>query len=56
MPVNSQLNDEIRILTLFNLDTSLEGIKAHKSADPGAKEAIERLYKKVCSLRLMVVI
>ncbi len=34
MPVNSQLNDEIRILTLFNLDTSLEGIKAHKSADP----------------------
>ncbi len=35
MPVNSQLNDEIRILTLFNLDTSLEGIKAHKSADPG---------------------
>ncbi len=46
MPVNSQLNDEIRILTLFNLDTSLEGIKAHKSADPSAKEAIERLYKK----------
>ncbi|RVT47310.1 TIGR02647 family protein [Rheinheimera sediminis] len=46
MPVNSQLNDEIRILTLFNLDTSLEGIKAHKTAEPGAKEAIARLHKK----------
>ncbi len=39
MPVNSQLNDEIRILTLFNLDTSLEGIKAHKSADPECKRS-----------------
>jgi uncharacterized protein (TIGR02647 family) len=46
MPVNSQLNDEIRILTLFNLDTSLEGIKAHKTANPEAKAAIERLFKK----------
>ena len=46
MPINAQLNDEIRILNLFNLDTSLEGIKAHKTADPESKDAIERLYNK----------
>ena len=46
MPVSSELNEEIRILNLFNLDTSLEGIKVHKDADDGSKAAIERLYRK----------
>ncbi len=46
MPVNADLNAEIRILNLFNLDSSLEGIKAHKNADDENKAAIARLYKK----------
>jgi uncharacterized protein (TIGR02647 family) len=46
MPVNAQMNDEIRVLNLFNLDSSLEGIKAHKDADDETKAAIGRLYEK----------
>ncbi len=46
MPFNAELNEEIRILNLFNLDTSLEGIKAHKDATAESKAAIERLYQK----------
>jgi uncharacterized protein (TIGR02647 family) len=46
MPINAELNAEIRILNLFNLDSSLEGIKAHKTADPESLAAIARLYKK----------
>lgn len=46
MPVNAELNAEIRILNLFNLDSSLEGIKAHKTADPESLAAVERLYQK----------
>lgn len=46
MPVNAELNAEIKILNLFNLDSSLEGIKAHKNADPQSLAAIERLYQK----------
>jgi len=46
MPLNTELNDEIRILTLFNLDTSQEGIKMHKDATNEHKAAIGRLYNK----------
>jgi uncharacterized protein (TIGR02647 family) len=46
MPVNAELNAEIKILNLFNLDSSLEGIKAHKTADPQSLAAIERLHHK----------
>lgn len=46
MPINNELNEEIRILTLFNLDSARAGIKAHKAADPVALAAIERLYQK----------
>ncbi|MDZ7870987.1 MAG: TIGR02647 family protein [Rheinheimera sp.] len=46
MPVNAHLNIEIRVLNLFNLDSSLEGIKAHKDADDETKAAIARLYQK----------
>ncbi len=46
MPVNAQLNIEIRVLNLFNLDSTLEGIKAHKDADDETKSAIARLYQK----------
>ncbi|WP_333609675.1 TIGR02647 family protein [Arsukibacterium sp.] len=46
MPISSDLNEEIRILTLFNLDSAMAGIKAHKAADPVTLAAIERLYQK----------
>lgn len=46
MPISQQLNAEIRVLTLFNLDSSMEGIKVHKSADPETVAAISRLYEK----------
>ncbi|MBU2278879.1 MAG: TIGR02647 family protein [Gammaproteobacteria bacterium] len=46
MPVNPELNAEIRILNLFNLDSSLEGIKAHKTADDESRAAISRLFQK----------
>ena len=46
MPVNAELNDEIKILNLFNLDSSLEGIKAHKTAEPQSLAAIARLHQK----------
>ncbi len=46
MPVSSELNEEIRILNLFNLDTSQEGIKVHKDANDTSKAAIARLYQK----------
>lgn len=46
MPISSQLNAEIRVLTLFNLDSAMEGIKVHKSADTDTLAAIKRLYDK----------
>lgn len=46
MPISSQLNAEIRVLTLFNLDSAMEGIKVHKSADTDTLAAIKRLYEK----------
>ncbi|MDX5407090.1 MAG: TIGR02647 family protein [Chromatiaceae bacterium] len=46
MPISPQLNAEIRVLTLFNLDSAMEGIKVHKSADADTVAAISRLYAK----------
>ncbi|NRQ42555.1 TIGR02647 family protein [Rheinheimera sp. YQF-2] len=46
MPISSQLNAEIRVLTLFNLDSAMEGIKIHQSADPETQQAIKRLHDK----------
>lgn len=46
MPFSTDLNAEIRVLNLFNLDTSQAGIKAHKDADAQTLAAIERLYHK----------
>lgn len=46
MPISQQLNAEIRVLTLFNLDSSMEGIKVHQSADPETLAAIRRLHSK----------
>jgi uncharacterized protein (TIGR02647 family) len=46
MPISSQLNAEIRVLTLFNLDSAMEGIKIHQSADAETQQAIKRLHDK----------
>ncbi|WP_215397695.1 TIGR02647 family protein [Rheinheimera oceanensis] len=46
MPISPQLNAEIHVLTLFNLDSAMEGIKVHKSADTDTLAAIKRLYEK----------
>jgi len=46
MALNADLNVEIRLLNLFNLDSSLEGIKVHKDADAETIAAIGRLYQK----------
>lgn len=46
MQFSSDLIDEIRVLTFFNLDSVNAGIKAHKVAEPGVLAAISRLYAK----------
>jgi uncharacterized protein (TIGR02647 family) len=46
MPISPHLNAEIRVLTLFNLDSAMEGIKVHQSADADTLEAIKRLHNK----------
>lgn len=46
MPISSQLNAEIRVLSLFNLDSAMEGIKIHQSADAETQQAIKRLHDK----------
>lgn len=46
MPISPLLNAEIRVLTLFNLDSAMEGIKVHRSADADTLDAIRRLHDK----------
>ncbi|WP_136253122.1 TIGR02647 family protein [Onishia niordana] len=41
-----ELFEEIKILGLFNLSTTQEGIKVHSTAAPEAIEAARRLYDK----------
>ena len=43
MPISPQLNAEIRVLTLFNLDSAMEGIKIHQSADAETQQKNQRL-------------
>ena len=46
MPITESLKAEIRVLTLFNLDSAMEGIKVHRSADTETLAAIKRLFDK----------
>ncbi|MDI4639330.1 MULTISPECIES: TIGR02647 family protein [Halomonadaceae] len=41
-----ELFEEMKILGLFNLTTTQEGIKVHSSAAPEAISAAQRLYDK----------
>jgi len=38
--------DELDVLIHFNLDTTMQGIKFHKTARPELIDAVERLYEK----------
>ncbi|SDL05606.1 TIGR02647 family protein [Franzmannia pantelleriensis] len=46
MTYTSELLEELKILSLFNLSTTQEGIKVHSSAEPDAINATRRLYEK----------
>jgi uncharacterized protein (TIGR02647 family) len=46
MPYTQDIVDELNILVRYNLSTTLEGIKVHKTAAPEAIAATKRLYNK----------
>ena len=46
MPYTQDLVDEINILVRYNLSTTQEGIKVHKTAAPESIAATKRLYVK----------
>ena len=46
MPYTKDLVDEINILVRYNLSTTQEGIKVHKTAAPEAIAATRRLYSE----------
>lgn len=46
MPITPELVEELRILSLYNLGTTQEGIKIHKTAEAAAIAAARRLHQK----------
>jgi len=46
MPFTPDLIDEVNILAKYNLETTLEGIKVHKTAEESVIQATSRLYDK----------
>ena len=46
MPFTPDLIDEVNILAKYNLETTLEGIKVHKTAEESVIQATNRLYNK----------
>ena len=46
MPYNKSLVDELNILIRYNLNTTLEGIKVHKTATTDNIAATKRLFDK----------
>jgi len=46
MPYNQNLVDELNILIRYNLNTTLEGIKVHKTATTDNIAATKRLFNK----------
>ena len=43
---SQELVDELNVLVRYNLTTTLEGIKIHKTADPNVIAAARRLFRK----------
>ena len=46
MPYTQELLEELKILALFNLSTTQEGIKVHSGAGVPAIDATARLFEK----------
>jgi uncharacterized protein (TIGR02647 family) len=46
MSFTPELIEELKLLTLYNLSTTQEGIKVHKTAEPAAIAAARRLHAK----------
>jgi uncharacterized protein (TIGR02647 family) len=46
MPYTQDIVDELNILVRYNLSTTQEGIKVHKTAAPEIIAATQRLYDK----------
>ena len=46
MPYTKEMLDELNMLIRYNLDTTLEGLKVHKTAAPEVIAATQRLYEK----------
>lgn len=46
MPYTPDLVDELNTLSRFDLATSQQGIKVHKTADPAVIAAVRRLHAK----------
>ncbi|MGR8979577.1 MAG: TIGR02647 family protein, partial [Gammaproteobacteria bacterium] len=46
MPYTQDIVEELNILVRYNLTTTQEGIKVHKTADPRIIAAAHRLYEK----------
>lgn len=46
MPYTKEIVEELNILVRYNLSTTQEGIKVHKTASPETIAATRRLFKK----------
>ncbi|WP_446810470.1 TIGR02647 family protein [Methylomonas sp. 2BW1-5-20] len=46
MFLTDELVAEIKLLSLFNLESAQEGVKVHGNADPGLIGAAQRLFDK----------
>jgi uncharacterized protein (TIGR02647 family) len=46
MPYTKELVEELNVLVRYNLTTTLEGLKVHKTAAPDVVAATKRLYSK----------
>jgi len=46
MPYTQDLVDELNTLIHYDLATTMQGVKVHKSAEPSVIAAVKRLYDK----------
>tara|TARA_R110001592_G_scaffold362052_1_gene674730 strand:- start:6524 stop:6766 length:243 start_codon:yes stop_codon:yes gene_type:complete len=46
MPISSELSTEMRVLAMFDLSTTQQGIKVHHDADKDVIAATDRLFEK----------
>jgi len=46
MPYSNDIVEQLNVLSLFNLDTDLEGIKVHASAGDAKVAAAQSLFEK----------